>query len=328
MRILVTGGAGYVGSHVVRALLDGGHEAVVYDNLSIGHAEAVGEAELVVADLANRDILTKLLQSRRFDGCVHLAASCLVGESVQNPAAYFANNVANGLNLCNALVASEVPWVVISSTCAVYGEPEAVPMTEDHPRQPVNPYGESKLMMERILHWYDRAYGLRHVSLRYFNAAGAHPDGRIGEDHTPETHLIPNILLAALGRKEAVEIFGADYPTPDGTAVRDYVHVCDLASAHFRAIQALARSGQSASYNLGTGRGYSVLEVIESARLVTGVDFPVKIGPRRPGDPPALVAGADRANWELGWRPLYPGLEPIIDTAWNWRRRNPGGYST
>lgn len=326
MRVLVTGGAGYIGSHVVRALLEAGHHPVVYDNLSTGHEAAVPDAELVVGDVADRDSLLSLLKRTPFDGCVHLAAKSLVGESMSDPARYFHNNVGGGLVLFDSLAAADVPWVVISSTAAVYGEPEMVPMTEDHPTQPTSPYGESKLMLERILRWYEQAYGLRHTALRYFNAAGAHVDGDIGEDHTPETHLLPLVLQAALGQRDAIAVFGTDYPTPDGTAVRDYIHVCDLADAHLRAMVRLHGGGASRAFNLGNQCGYSVLEVIETARRVTGRTILVSLQGRRSGDPAVLVASTQQARAELGWTPQY-GLVEIVSSAWGWHHLNPSGFA-
>jgi UDP-glucose 4-epimerase len=325
MRVLVAGGAGYIGSHVVKALLESGHEPVVYDNLSTGHAQAVPDAELIVGDVSDRESLLRLLRRCSFDGCIHLAASSLVGESMQAPSRYFHNNVGGGLVLFDALIAADVPWVVLSSTAAVYGEPEAVPITEDHPTRPTNPYGESKLMLERILGWYEKAYGLRYTALRYFNAAGAHPDGSIGEDHSPETHLLPLVLQVALGQRDTIAVFGTDYPTPDGTAVRDYVHVCDLADAHLRAMERLHRGETSRIFNLGSQRGYSVLEVIEAARRVTGRSIPVSLQERRAGDPAVLVASAERARIELGWTPQYD-LEGIVSGAWRWHESHPAGY--
>jgi UDP-glucose 4-epimerase len=325
MRILVTGGAGYVGSHVVRALQEAGHEPVVYDNLSTGHARSVAGVELISGDIGDPAKLQSVLRRERFDGCIHLAAASLVGESVRNPSRYFRNNVVAGIELFDSLVSCEVPWLVLSSTAGVYGEPKAVPITEDHPQVPLSPYGESKLMLERILGWYEKAYGFRHVALRYFNAAGAHHDGDIGEDHTPETHLIPIVLKAALGQSEGVSVFGTDYPTPDGTAVRDYVHVCDLASAHLAAIAHLNAGKPSNVYNLGLQRGYSVLEVIETARNVTGRTIPVTYGDRRSGDPAVLVASSEVAESTLAWEPKL-GLVDMVESAWRWHVAHPHGY--
>lgn len=325
MRILVTGGAGYVGSHIVQRLLEDGHEPVVYDNLSAGHAEAVPDAELIVGEVGDRERLTQVLLQRPFDGCVHLAAVSAVGESVQNPSKYFQNNVAGGLALFDSLVGAHVPWVVLSSTAAVYGEPETLPITEGHPERPTNPYGESKRMLERILSWYERAYGLRHTALRYFNAAGAHPGGHIGEDHSPETHLIPNVLRSALVDGGEVTVFGTDYPTTDGTAVRDYVHVCDLAGAHIAAVERLQGGGLSATYNLGSQRGFSVLEVVKTARHVTGRGIPVQFADRRAGDPAVLVASSSVARAELGWATTST-LSDMVETAWQWHSSHRQGY--
>lgn len=317
MRVLVTGGAGYIGSHVVRALLEAGHEPVVYDNLSTGHAAAVKGCELVQGDVRDRHRLGEALRKYRFDGAVHLAAVSLVGVSMREPAQYFDNNVTGGLSLFDSLIAADVPWLVLSSTAAVYGDPETVPIPESHRTLPTNPYGESKLALERILGWYEKAYGFRSIALRYFNAAGAHPQGDIGEDHNPETHLIPLVLQAALGKREFIEVFGTDYPTSDGTAIRDYVHVVDLADAHLRAMERLANGAAGGVYNLGSQHGYSVLEIIDTARRVTGRPIEVRYGPRRPGDPPVLVAEAAQALADLGWQPQWT-LEGIVKTAWRW----------
>lgn len=325
MRILVTGGAGYVGSHVVQRLLEDGHEPVVYDNLSTGHAEAVRNAELLVGDVADRERLTDILRQRPFEGCVHLAAVSVVGESVHNPSRYFQNNVVGGLALFDSLVEARMPWVVLSSTAAIYGEPESLPIAEGHPEKPTNPYGESKRMLERILGWYEQAYGLRYTTLRYFNAAGAHPGGQIGEDHSPETHLIPSVLRSAIGDVGEVAVFGTDYPTTDGTAVRDYVHVCDLAAAHVAAMERLRSGGGSATYNLGSQQGFSVLEVIRAARRVTGRDIPVRLAARRAGDSAVLVASSDAARGELGWVTKLT-LNDMVETAWRWHSAHREGY--
>ncbi len=322
MRVLVTGGAGYIGSHVVRALLEAGHVPIVYDNLSTGHAEAVKECELVEGDVRDRERLSATLRQYRFDGAVHLAALSLVGVSMREPSQYFDNNVAGGLVLSDALIAADVPWLVLSSTAAVYGDPEVTPIPEKHRMLPTNPYGESKLALERVLGWYEKAYGFRSIALRYFNAAGAHPKGDIGEDHNPETHLIPIVLQAALRKREFIEVYGTDYPTPDGTAIRDYVHVVDLAAAHLAAVKRLAGGASGGAYNLGSQQGYSVLEVIETARRVTGRPVEVRYGARRPGDPPVLVAAATRAQAELGWKPERT-LDGIVESAWRWHVAHP-----
>jgi UDP-glucose-4-epimerase GalE len=318
--ILVTGGAGYVGSHTVKELERQGHRVVVYDNLSRGHRWAVNSAELIEGDLADETRLGEVFSRNPIQAVLHFAALAYVGESVEDPARYYENNVANSLKLLRVMQARGVKSFILSSTCAVYGNPHRVPIPEDHPLAPVNPYGRSKLMVERILEDYDNAYGLRHVSLRYFNAAGADPEGTIGEDHAPETHLIPRLLHAALGKIERIEIFGADYPTPDGTCIRDYIHVADLADAHVRALQRLLDGGTSETFNLGTGRGYSVREVLAAAERITGKPIPTVVAKRRPGDPPALVASADRARRDLGWTPKHSDLDEMIATAWSWQR--------
>jgi UDP-glucose-4-epimerase GalE len=325
MRILVTGGAGYIGSHAVRLFLARGHDVRVYDNLSTGHRAAVPADRLVVADLAESHRLDQVLVEHRTEAIVHFAAFALVGESVADPAKYYHNNLVNTLTLLDALRRHGIKRFVFSSTCATYGVPQTVPITEDEPQRPINPYGNGKLAVEHALTDYSAAYGWGYAALRYFNAAGASPDGTIGEDHDPETHLIPLVLQAAAGRRPALDILGTDYPTPDGTCVRDYIHVDDLAEAHLLALQRLA-PGVGLRLNLGTGHGYSVREVIRGAEAVTGRTVPVREAPRRPGDPPVLVAAADRARRELGWQPRYLELRPIIETAWNWHRTHPNGY--
>jgi UDP-glucose 4-epimerase len=327
MRILVTGGAGYVGSHCLRRLLDEGHEAVVYDNLWQGHSQAVPEGLLVEGDLNDEAKLTALLKDRRIDAVMHFAALALVGESVQKPDLYYRNNVVGSFHLLEAMRNSGVRKIVISSTTATYGTPEKMPIAETTPQQPINPYGFSKLVVERMLDDYTAAYGFSFAALRYFNAAGAAPDGSIGEDHTPESHLIPIVLQVALGQRESISIFGDDYPTSYGTCIRDYVHVEDLASAHLAALQRL-QPGKSIKVNLGTGRGYSVREVIDACRTFTGHPIPAVMAPRRPGDPPELVADASLARELLGWTPKYTTIESIVETAWNWHRTHPRGYAT
>jgi UDP-arabinose 4-epimerase len=321
MRVLVVGGAGYIGSHTALKLAETGHEPIVFDNLSMGHDWAVQWGELVRGDLADGDALRRVLEEQRIDAVIHFAASAYVGESVQNPRKYFENNVVNTLSLLNAMLDSGVDRIIFSSTCASYGIPERVPIDESHPQRPINPYGESKLMVERILHWYQNAYEMNWMALRYFNASGADPEGRIGEMHDPETHLIPLVIDAALERRDPVQIFGTDYPTPDGTAVRDYIHVLDLADAHVRALDYLSSGGSSQAINLGTGRGYSVREVVESVGRVSGIEVPFEEGPRRAGDPPELVADPSHALATLGWKASYQELDDIVRTAWNWQRR-------
>lgn len=326
MNILVTGGAGYIGSHTVRMLAKKKHRVVVLDNLTKGHREAVKDIELVQGDTADKELLKSLLTGRRIEAIMHFAASSLVGESVRQPLYYYHNNLVNGLTLLDAAVETGVRYLVFSSTAAVYGEPVAVPLTEDHPAAPVNPYGATKLALEGAMRWYAEAYGLCFTSLRYFNAAGADPAGDIGEDHAPETHLIPLVLKAALGLLPQLEVFGRDYPTPDGTCVRDYIHVNDLAEAHVLALEAMTGGNGSKIYNLGNGNGYSVLEVIRAAEAVTGRPIPVQYVARRTGDPAVLVAGAEKIKAELGWRPRFPGLPEIIETAWRWHSHHPDGY--
>ena len=325
MSILVTGGAGYIGSVTVELLVARGEPVVVLDDLVRGHRAAVApQVPFYRGEAGDRALLERIVRDHGIDACVHFAALAYVGESVREPARYFDNNVAQGLNLLGALLACGVRQFVFSSTCAVYGEPEVVPIPEDHPQRPASPYGWSKLILERALASYDHAYGLKFVSLRYFNAAGA--TARHGEQHEPETHLIPNVLAAAAGRLPHVAVFGSDYPTPDGTAIRDYIHIADLGAAHILALDHLRRGGASEFLNLGNGRGYSVLEVIETARRVTRRDIPVQLEPRRPGDPARLVASSERARRVLGWRPAYPDLESILRTAWDWRQAHPEGY--
>ncbi len=323
--VLVTGGAGYVGSHVVYELLERGYEVVIFDNLQQGHREAVpAGATLIEGDLANPAAIGAAFAGPTISAVLHFAANSLVGESMRDPFRYLGDNVTNAINLIRATVDHEVGRFVLSSTANLFGTPEVVPIAEDAAIDPGSPYGESKQMIERILFWAERTYGLRSACLRYFNAAGAHPSVPIGEDHDPETHLIPIVLAAALGQREMVEVFGDDYPTPDGTCVRDYIHVVDLADAHVRALDLLQT--RSCRFNLGNGRGYSVREVIETARRVTGVEFATSIGPRRAGDPAVLVASAERAMAELGWRPRYPSLESIIESAWRWHEGHPRGF--
>ena len=326
MNVLLTGGAGYIGSHVIRALMAAGHECVVYDSLVSGHAEAVGDARLVRADVSDGEALRSALRENRIDAVIHLAAFIEAGESVVHPDKYFHNNTVIGMTLLDAMRDCNVPRMVFSSTAAVYGTPEHVPIEEDDRLEPINPYGASKLCVELMLRAYAKAYALGFVSLRYFNVAGADPAGDIGEAHDPETHLIPLILQAPLGLREGVQIFGEDYDTPDGTCIRDYIHVCDLAAAHVLALDA-AEAGCVKVYNLGNGEGFSVKEVIEACRDVTGHAIPAEPAPRRPGDPPRLIASSARAMDELHWRPQYPDLRRIVSHAWAWHRSHPNGYA-
>jgi UDP-glucose 4-epimerase len=325
MNILVTGGAGYIGSHAVRLLSRAGHEVWVYDNLSLGHRSAVPAERLIEGELADRQRLIDALEQRQIEAVMHFAAFAAVGESMAEPAKYYQNNVVASLSLLEAMRSAGVGKIVFSSTTATYGAPERIPITEDESQQPINPYGFGKLVIERALADYARAYGLAYAALRYFNAAGASPEGDLGEDHTPELHLIPIVLQVALGQRKQISIFGDDYPTPDGTCIRDYVHVNDLADAHLKALERLEQ-GRGLQLNLGTGRGHSVREVIEACRRVTGKPIPEEIGPRRPGDPPELVADASKAQAALGWRPRYTELEAIVETAWRWHSTHPQGF--
>ena len=321
MNVFVTGGAGYIGSVCVEELLNAGHAVTVFDNLSEGHRSAVdARARLVEACLSDEAKLAAALRETRAEVILHFAAHALVGESMTNPGKYFRNNVGGGLNLLNAAVAAGVKKFVFSSTCATYGPPERVPMDEGLPQHPINPYGESKLMFERMLHWYQQIHGLEFVAFRYFNAAGA--SAQFGEHHRVETHLIPNVLKVALGQAAQCEIYGTDYPTPDGTCIRDYIHIVDLAQAHILAMT----PGSQGFYNLGNGDGYSVREVIQTSEKITGTKIKTVEKPRRPGDPPRLVASAEKVRRELGWNPRYPKLEEIVATAWHWHRKHPSGY--
>jgi UDP-glucose-4-epimerase GalE len=325
MRILVTGGAGYIGSHAVRRFLERGHDVWAYDNLSFGHRAAVPADRLVVGDLNEVHRLDHVFLEKRIEAVVHFAAFTYVGESVREPAKYYQNNLVNTLNLLECMRRQKIGRFVFSSTAAVYGVPERMPIREEDARQPINPYGKSKLAVEQALGDYAQAYGLGYAALRYFNAAGAHPDGTIGEDHHPETHLLPLVIQTALGQRPHVEIFGTDYPTKDGTCVRDYIHVLDLADAHLLALEHL-QPGSELRYNLGIGRGYSVRQLIESVEHVTGKSVSVKEGPRRPGDPPELVASAERIKRDLGWKPIFTDLASIVETAWKWHQAHPRGY--
>jgi len=318
MNVLVTGGAGYIGSVCTEELLNAGHAVTVYDNLTEGHRSAVdSRARFILGRPEVEGDLLKAVREAQPEAILHFAASALVGESMANPGKYFQNNVVNGLALLNAAVAAGVRKFVFSSTCATYGPPEKVPMTEELPQRPINPYGESKLIFERMLHWYHEIHGLEFVAFRYFNAAGA--SEQFGEHHRTETHLIPNVLKVPLGQAKQCEIYGTDYPTPDGTCIRDYIHVVDLAQAH---ILALA-PGKQGFYNLGNGDGYSVRQVIQTCEQVTGCRIPAVEKPRRPGDPPRLVASAEKAMRELGWKPKFPRLQEMVATAWAWHRKHP-----
>src|SRR5688572_12348568 len=316
MKILVTGGAGYIGSICVEQMLNAGHTVTVFDNLTEGHRRAVDtRASLVIGNLQERCDVEDALEGAKPDAVMHFAANALVGESMTNPSKYFRNNFYGGLNLLDAMVSTGCKRLVFSSTCATFGVPEKVPIDETLPQRPINPYGESKLMFEKALRWYDEIHGLKFVALRYFNAAGA--SGRYGEDHRIETHLIPNVLKVALGQKSHVEIYGTDYETPDGTCIRDYIHILDLSEAHMLAVKYL-EAGKSARFNLGTGGGTSVREVIDCCRRVSGREIAVVEKPRRPGDPARLIAGSDRARNELGWEPRFEKIEPIVTSAWKW----------
>lgn len=327
MATLVTGGAGYIGSVMVEQLVEAGERVIVLDDASRGHAGALDEGvPYYDGRVGDRELVASICREHEVDACVHFAALAYVGESVTEPKLYFQNNVAEGLGLLDGLLAAGVKRFVFSSTCATYGEPVRVPIDESHPQAPVNPYGWSKLFMEKILSSYDAAYGLRFVALRYFNAAGA--TKRKGEHHDPETHLIPNVLAAAAGRRPYVSVFGDQYPTPDGTCVRDYIHVTDLCTAHTLALAHLRRGGGSEFVNLGNGHGYSVMEVIETTRRVTGRDIEVRVEPARPGDPARLVADATKAREVLGWKTQYPELEAIVRTAWEWHEAHPEGYAS
>jgi UDP-glucose 4-epimerase len=321
MKILVVGGAGYIGSVCAELLLDEGHGVMVFDNLSEGHRRALDpRAEFVEGDLVDRQSIEKTLAKQRPDAVMHFAANALVGESMQNPSKYFRNNIANGLNLLDAMISAGVEKIIFSSTCAIFGPPERVPIDETTPPRPINPYGESKLAFEKILRWYGEIHGLKFVSLRYFNAAGA--SAKFGEDHRVETHLIPTVLKVALGEKRNVEIFGTDYETPDGTCVRDYIHILDLARAHILALNSV----KSDFYNLGTGGGASVREVIDCCRKVTGRKIDIVEKLRRPGDPPRLIASSEKIKRELGWKPQFQSLDAIIESAWKWHQNFPRGY--
>jgi UDP-glucose 4-epimerase len=328
MAVLVCGGAGYIGSHTVSELLDRNEEVIVVDNLQKGHKPAVLEGvTLYTGDLRDESFLKNVFQENEIEAVIHFAADSLVGESVELPLQYYENNVYGTMCLLKVMTEFDVKKIVFSSTAATYGEAENIPIVETDPTVPTNPYGETKLAVEKMLKWSKQAYGLNYVVLRYFNVAGAHMEGKLGEDHQPETHLIPIILQVALGKREKIMIFGDDYNTADGTCIRDYIHVTDLADAHILAIEKLRKENESETYNLGNGNGFSVKEVIETAREVTGHPIPAEIAPRRAGDPAILIASSEKAINELGWKPKYADLHTIINSAWNWFQKNPNGYS-
>jgi UDP-glucose 4-epimerase len=328
--VLVTGGAGYIGSHTVKLLLAKGHKVFVLDTLELGHPtifRILPEAKLITGDVGNYDLVLSTLKSNDISAVIHFAAYASVPESVGDPPKYYVNNINYGINLLNAVKDAGVKHVIFSSSAATFGEPVYTPIDEQHPQKPTNPYGQTKLDYEHILHWYDVAYQIKSVSLRYFCAAGADPDGQLGEDHAPETHMIPLTLFTALGRRDEIKMFGTDYPTPDGTGVRDYIHVTDLGNAHILALNALEAGAETTHYNLGNGKGYSVREVIETARQVTGLPIKAVEAPRRPGDPASLVASSEKISKELGWKPQFGDLPTMMKTAFDWFKNHPNGYS-
>lgn len=326
MSVLVTGGAGYIGSHTVVELLNQGEEVVVIDNLQTGHDKSIKGGTFYKGDLRDRTFLDGVFSKHDIEAVIHFAASSLVGESVSKPLDYYENNLIGSHSLASAMVDHCVNKIVFSSTAATYGEPKQIPILEGDETRPTSPYGETKLAMEKMFRWCDEAYGLKSISLRYFNAAGAHPDVEIGEDHDPESHLIPIILQVALQQRETIRIFGDDYPTKDGTCIRDYIHVMDLANAHWLALEHLRKNETSDEFNLGNGKGYSVKEVIETAQYVTGLPIPKVISPRRAGDPAVLIASSEKAQTVLGWKPKYNSLETIVESAWKWHQSSPCGY--
>ncbi|WP_117168730.1 UDP-glucose 4-epimerase GalE [Paraliobacillus sediminis] len=326
MRLLITGGAGYIGSHTAMYLKDHGEEVVILDSLQTGHRDAVVDTPFYKGELKDERLLDEIFQTHAIDAVIHFAADSLVGESVKDPLQYYENNVIGTHALLKKMIEYDVKRFVFSSTAATYGEPDSVPITENDSTIPTNPYGETKLAIEKMLKWSDQAYGLKSVCLRYFNAAGADPNGRIGEDHNPETHLIPIVLQVALGQRDQVSIFGDDYPTEDGTCVRDYIHVIDLAQAHYQAVTKMMDTNESAIYNLGNGHGFSVKQVIETCRKVTEHEIPAAVVPRRTGDPATLIASSTKAKNELNWNPQYGDLETMICHAWDWHQAHPNGY--
>ncbi|WDF83760.1 UDP-glucose 4-epimerase GalE [Lacticaseibacillus pabuli] len=327
MTVLVLGGAGYIGSHTVDTLINDGYDVAVVDNLITGHTAAVNQkARLYIGDVRDKDFMRNVFQQEDIEGVVHFAAFSVVPESMKLPLKYFDNNITGMINVLEVMNEFDVKNIVFSSSAATYGEPKQVPIKETDPQVPTNPYGESKLTMEKMMHWADVAHGIKFVALRYFNVAGAKPDGSIGEDHNPETHLVPIILQVASGKRQKLQIFGDDYPTPDGTNVRDYVHVLDLADAHVLALKYLAAGNDSDAFNLGSATGFSNLEILEAARKATGKEIPSEMAPRRPGDPSTLIAASDKARKVLGWSPKYDDVEAIIATAWKWTTTHPEGY--
>jgi len=325
MTILVTGGAGYIGSHAVFALKNQGYDVIVLDNLVHGHqkiVEDVLKVKLIIGDIQDRQLLKDIFNRHHIEGIMHFCAYTYVGESVSNPAKYYQNNVVGTLTLLEEMVTANIKKFVFSSTCATYGIPQHLPLTEDHPQKPINPYGKTKLMVEEIIKDFDQAYDLKSVIFRYFNAAGAHPNGLLGEKHDPETHLIPLVLLTALGKKESISVFGNDYDTPDGTCIRDYIHVCDLADAHILGLKYLLNGGETQAFNLGNGNGFSVKEVIETAQKITQKNIKIMETPRRVGDPPILIGSSEKAKKILNWNPQYVNLDLIIQHAWNWHLNN------
>ena len=326
--ILVIGGAGYIGSYMCKYLAKHGYNPIVFDNLIYGHRQTVKWGPFIKGSMSDSNLLREIFEKYQIVAVMHFAAFCYVGESVTEPAKYYRNNVSDTINLLQIMIEKKISNFIFSSTCATYGEPVEIPITENHPQNPINPYGKSKLMVEQILDDFRNAYGLQSVSLRYFNAAGADPEGELGEDHSPETHIIPLVLQTPLGQRETINIFGDDYQTKDGTCIRDYIHIADLAQAHLLALERLLNGFDGERYNLGNGDGYSVKEVIEVARQVTGKQIPLKIVERRPGDPAVLIGSSEKIVNELGWKPQFADLNTIIETAWKWHKSHPDGYQS